>query len=258
MGRGRQAKHGAPPSRSRRALSALVTVLVVAVGAAAIGIFVLNRPSGATADGDTELTAQVNLGLAAPTGVPTGPESVDPASGLGPKMLATPAGPRFPSDTPVFLLGDSLAVGIADLLTTAEPNRSVTVDALEGRSATTQDQLLMYSAATTPPIWVVSLGTNDAPEEFPAAARELITLAGPSRCVLWFDVHRASTQDQINATLGRLAQLHPNLHLLQWNDLANANPLWFGSDGIHPAQEGYVSRTTLAADGLAGFCTAEQ
>jgi hypothetical protein len=232
--------------------------LVVALGVAAVGVFVLNRTSGAATHGDTELAAQVNLGLAAPTAVPTGPESVDPASGLGPTMLATPAGPRFPSDTPVFLLGDSLAVGIADLLTAAEPNRSVTVDALEGRSTTTQDQLLTYSAATTAPIWVVSLGTNDAPEEFPAAARELLTLAGPSRCVLWFDVHRASTQDGINATLQRLAQQHPNLHLLQWNDLANANPLWFGPDGIHPAQEGYVARTTLATDGLAGSCTAEQ
>jgi len=212
------------------------------------GRFSTKIPTAATPNATTSTVASV----------PTGPESVDPASGLGPKMVATPAGPRFPSDTPVFLLGDSLAVGIADLLTTAEPNRTVTVDALEGRSTVTQDQLLQYTAATTAPIWVVSLGTNDAVEEFPGAARELLKLAGPSRCVLWYDVHRAETQDAINATLTQLAARHPNLHLLQWNDLANANPLWFGSDGIHPAQEGYVARTSLATDGLAGLCTAEQ
>jgi hypothetical protein len=262
MGRGRQAKHGAPPRRSRQVLSAVlmvVTVVVaVAVGLGVIGLVVLNRPSGAAADSDTALAAQANLGLASPVGAPTGPSSVDPATGLGPKMLAAPAGPRFPATTPVFLLGDSLAVGIADLLTAAEPDSSVTVDALEGRSTVTQDQLLEYTAATTAPIWIVSLGTNDAVEEFPAAARELLQLAGPSRCVLWYDVHRAETQDDINATLTRLAQRHPNLHLLQWNDLANANPAWFGADGIHPAQEGYLARTTLATDGLAGSCTAEQ
>jgi hypothetical protein len=258
MGRGRKAKHGAAAPRSRRVVSALLLVVVVAVGAGVLGLFVLNRPSGASAAGSTELAAQVNLGLAAPTAVPTGPSSVAPAVGLGPKMLAAPAGPRFPSDTPVFLLGDSLAVGIADLLTAAEPNRTVSVDALEGRSTVTQDQLLEYTSATTAPIWIVSLGTNDAAVDFPDAARELLKLAGPSRCVLWYDVHRAATQDGINATLTQLARRHPNLHLLQWNDLADANPGWFGPDGIHPAQVGYVARTTLAADALDGYCTAEQ
>ena len=208
----------------------------------------------AAAEADPQ-AAQVDLGLAAPTGLPPAAVSVDPAAGLGPQVEAPPAGPRFSASTPVFLVGDSLAVGIADPLIAALPTRAVTVEALEGRMTSTAVTLLSDHATTTAAIWVVSLGTNDLPSDFPTAARALLRLAGPDRCVLWYDVHRASTQDEINATLAALAVHHPNLHLLQWQTLADAHPEWFGLDGIHPAQEGYLARTTLATDAITSVCT---
>lgn len=256
MGRAAKAKHGATPQRARRMPSALVMVVAAVVGVALIGGFALRQPLRAAAADNGPQAAQVDLGLAAATSVPTNAVPVDPAAGLGPQVEAPPVGPRFSATAPVYLVGDSLAVGIADPLTSALPARAVTVEALEGRNTSTAVALLRDHAATTAPIWVVSLGTNDLPADFPAAARAMLRLAGPSRCVLWYDVHRASTQDQINATLSGLARRHANLHLLDWEALAQAHPEWFGLDGIHPDTAGYLARTALATDAVRSLCTA--
>jgi hypothetical protein len=233
----------------------LVVAAVVALIAAVFGTLALRWSRLAVAADADPQAAQVDLGLAAPTGVPAVAGSVDPAAGLGPQVEAPPIGPRFSAHTPVFLVGDSLAVGIADPLISALPGRAVTVEALEGRMTSTAVGLLADHAATTAPIWVVSLGTNDLPADFPTGARAMLRLAGPDRCVLWYDVYRTSTQDQINATLTQLARRHANLHLLGWEALAQANPGWFGPDGIHPAQEGYLARTMLATDAITSLCT---
>jgi len=161
----------------------------------------------------------------------------------------------YPVAAPVLLLGDSLAVGITYDLQTAWPQRVISVDAEVGRSTPTQATSLESYATSSPPVWVVSLGTNDAPDTFAAAARQIVRLAGPRRCLVWYDVHRPTTQDAINAELHQLAARHPNVHLLDWAALADANPQWFGSDGIHPATEGYTQRAQLAVQGVAQWCT---
>ncbi len=233
----------------------LIVVVVVLLIAALFGTLAFRWSRWAVAADADPQAAQVDFGLAAPTGFPTGAVSVDPAAGLGPQVEAPPVGPRFAANTPVFLVGDSLAVGIADPLISALPTRAVTVEALEGRMTSTAVQLLADHAATTAPIWVVSLGTNDLPTDFPASARAMLRLAGPSRCVLWYDVYRASTQDQINATLTQLARHHANLHILGWEALSDRRTRAGSGSTGSTRQAGYLARTALATDAVSSLCT---
>ena len=165
------------------------------------------------------------------------------------------AGPQFPEGTAVQLIGDSLAVGIAEPLALELAPRSVTVEAEEGRGTSTSAYLLTDHAYATSPIWLVSLGTNDNIEDFADQAALLMDLAGSERCVLWFDVWRFSTDEFINDDLSQLAESHKNLHLLPWHDLAALHPEWFDGEDVHPTQEGYDERMRMAAQGVSDYCT---
>lgn len=185
----------------------------------------------------------------APSSAAATPSAIEPVRRSG------PAAPGLPAGTPVMLLGDSLAVGIADQLAESLPRRVVTVDAEEGRRTTTAAALLSDQAAGSARIWVVSLGTNDSPEEFGAAAGTVMELAGPHRCVLWYDVWRPSTHDELNLLLGDLADEFGNLHVLAWHAAAEANPQWFSDEDVHPSTDGYRARSDLATAAVADSCT---
>jgi hypothetical protein len=169
--------------------------------------------------------------------------------------LPQPSQPRWPPGSGVLLVGDSLAVGIADQLAALLPGRSLTVEAQEGRSTPTAAALLSDHAGATPGVWVVSLGTNDNPETFAADSASIVALAGPTRCLLWFDVWRPDTHDQIDAELTRLARQHPNVHVLAWHDLAETHPEWFSYGDVHPSTAGYAERSSMAANAVEQVCT---
>lgn len=170
-----------------------------------------------------------------------------------PRQIAPDPSGAAPT-TPVHLLGDSLAVGIAPYLDAGLGEQLLTTDAAEGRGTATMATLLAPYAATSAPIWVVSLGTNDSTEEFPAQAAAVLDLAGPNRCVVWFDVWRADTDESINATLSQLALEYPNLHVVPWHDTSAAHPEWFSGTDVHPTATGYAVRGQLAVDAVANQC----
>jgi hypothetical protein len=180
--------------------------------------------------------------------------SVVPSAQARPETDAAQS-PTFGPDESVLLIGDSLAVGIAPQLAVELPQRQLVVEAEEGRNTATSVALVSDHVAYTPQIWVVSLGTNDNAVDFPSSARQLLDLAGANRCVLWFDVHRPGFDDPINDTLHLLALTHPNVHLLDWDKIADAHPEWFLMDGIHPEGDGYQVRTDMAAHAVNSVCT---
>jgi hypothetical protein len=159
-----------------------------------------------------------------------------------------------PSTDPVLLVGDSLAVGIAPYVDAGLGERPLTVEAAEGRGTGTQVGLLEGYAAASPPIWVVSLGTNDNPEDFADVAPEVLRLAGPDRCVVWFDVWRTDTDEEVNATLDTLALKHDNLHLVPWHDTSELHAEWFSGYDVHPSSDGYAVRGQMAIDAVATSC----
>ena len=252
-----EGKHRARRRRHAYLAAAVVVVVVAITG----GIALWLQPWAAPA-GSPELSS-----AEAPSPGPTsGQSGTSEASAddltLPPDRSATLTanstlvpGPQFPEGTAVQLIGDSLAVGIAEPLTFELAPRSVTVEAEEGRSTSTSVYLLTDHAYATSPIWLVSLGTNDNIEEFADQAALLMDLAGPERCVLWFDVWRVSTDEFINDDLSQLAETHKNLHLLPWNALAAQHPEWFEGEDVHPTQVGYDERMRMATEGITDYCT---
>lgn len=259
MGQAARAKHRANPTHTRsRTVTGVLVVVALGVGvsitAAVAAALMLNTSREANAAGSAGSVPGAAAASAAPAGDTSdrlGQDSVSRAQRPAP----SDAQPRFAADAPMLLLGDSLALGIGDPVAADSPQRAVTVEAEVGRSTSTSAYLLADHVDATGPVWVVSLGTNDSPEEFPAAAREVLRLAGPDRCVLWFDIHRPERQGAINATLSRLALRTPNLHLLGWAAMADAHPEWFSWDGIHPNSAGAAARATLATGAVARSCT---
>jgi len=155
----------------------------------------------------------------------------------------------------VHLIGDSLAVGIETEVVAGSPSRTIITEAAEGRGTATSVALLAQSAASSSPVWIVSLGTNDNPDRFGADAAELIQLAGSDRCVVWFDVWRSDTQELINTTLSSLAAAHQNIHLIGWYETALAHPEWFTGTDVHPSSAGYTERGQLALQAVDEYCT---
>jgi hypothetical protein len=156
----------------------------------------------------------------------------------------------------VLLLGDSLAVGIADYVDSGLGERPLTVDAAEGRRTAASVSLLTSYASSAPMTWVVSLGTNDNAEEFPENAAALMDLAGGGRCVVWLDVWRPDTDEAINAALDDLVTSHRNLHLVGWNEISRQHPEWYSGTDVHPSAEGYAVRGQVAVDAVNDLCTA--
>ena len=167
---------------------------------------------------------------------------------------AAPVSPTS-ADDPVLLIGDSLAVGIEYYVDVGLGDRAMTTDAAEGRGTATQVSLLETYADTSAPVWVVSLGTNDNVEEFPQQAKAIMELAGPDRCVVWFDVWREETDESINATLDALAAEHSNLHLVPWHDTSSLHYDWFSGADVHPSSEGYAVRGQMAVDAITEYCS---
>lgn len=182
----------------------------------------------------------------------TATERSDRGQGIVARWRVPTARP-IATTSPVLLVGDSLAVGITAYVDAGLADRPLTTDAAEGRRTATQVALLEPYAPTSPTTWVVSLGTNDNYEEFPADAAALMALAGPSRCVVWFDVWRPDA-DEINAALVALADAHPNLHLVPWYDVSAAHPEWFSGTDVHPSSDGYAVRGQLAVDAVNTSC----
>jgi lysophospholipase L1-like esterase len=187
------------------------------------------------------------------------------AAGLGP--VESPAAPvasaatSSPTPSPlvapgsnVLVIGDSLALDLDPGLAAALPDRSVRVVAQVGRSTESILGALRNYArlAPLPPVLVVSAGTNDgaqAMDRFRSQVADVLTVAGPRRCVLWTTVYRRAdvrSDDQaFNAVLAQAAQRSATLRLVDWVGVVNAHPDWLISDGVHPDTRGLQARVEL-------------
>lgn len=233
--------------RMRRGSTHWIVVAVLVVSALVVVTAFVLRSSVTKSEATTSPRAAAHHKTPSPS-----PTDSDTA----PRPVAEqPSPPTFPQSTSVLVIGDSLAVGIAEQVTTAMPDRQIVVEAAEGRNTATSVALVTGHAAYTPSIWVVSLGTNDNADEFKDNAEALMGLAGDDRCVLWYDVYRPEYDTEINAILGDIQATHSNVQLLAWSESALAHPEWFSVDQIHPSADGYLQRSELASDAVTQTCT---
>ena len=171
------------------------------------------------------------------------------AARLASHPTTTVAAPAPPSG-PVYVLGDSLTVGMAPYLPALLPGRSVEIDGKTGRTATEGLDILATRKAPLPPTVVMALGTNDieSPEEFTAVVNETMALLGPRR-VIWVNIASPRSQP-FNVDLDAARTHYPNLEIIDWASVMAAHPEDLVADQIHNTDAGYRLRAEVIASAL--------
>lgn len=158
------------------------------------------------------------------------------------------ASPAAASDIPapkkpnVFVVGDSLTVGVAPNLRRAlAPHTSVVkVDARVSRATPEGISRLHSEAAQRANIWVVALGTNDSPSASRTRANvnRILRLAGPERAVVWVNVVRPGGYHRVNNELRRLDARRSSLTVLDWASIVQRKRGLLAGDGVHLTNKG--------------------
>ena len=159
----------------------------------------------------------------------------------------TTVAPPAPPSGPVYVLGDSLTVGMAPYLPALLPGRSVEIDGKTGRTATEGLDILATRKAPLPPTVVMALGTNDieSPEEFTAVVNESMALLGPRR-VIWVNIASPRSQP-FNVDLDAARTRYRNLEVIDWARVMAAHPEDLVADHIHNTDAGYRLRAEVIA-----------
>ncbi len=154
----------------------------------------------------------------------------------------------------VFVVGDSLSTGDGRHVRRylRQDTRSVAVDARIGRRTAEGVQRIQQRKARKARIWVIALGTNDAPR--PASTRayvkKVLRLAGKKRTVLWVNIVRPGRYGAVNRELARQARNDPRLHVVDWASVAKKHKRFVRSDGVHLTHQGYEKRARMTAQAV--------
>lgn len=157
----------------------------------------------------------------------------------------------------VLVVGDSLAIGMADSLRAALPGWQVRVEARIGRPLAEGMRILAVQR-DAPAIVAISLFTNDDPRatgRLAQAVRE--TASRPGGCVVWATIARppymgvsyAAANEVLERPVGD-RELGQSLQLVDWRSLVAQNPSFIAGDGVHGTLAGYRARGRLYADAI--------
>ncbi len=179
---------------------------------------------------------------------PVPPDALDPDPSPAP-------GPNGSGPRSLVLIGDSLAVGIEDLLPGLLPGWRISSDALTSRPLATGMAILSRASVARGSVVAMSLFTNDDPArtaELEAAVRTSVRRAGPGGCAIWATISRppfsGRTYAAANALLRRLdAELGPRMTAVPWAETAARNG-WLATDRVHGTPEGYRARARMYAE----------
>lgn len=184
------------------------------------------------------------------------------ANPVGAVTAATPAGAngarpdrdaarRLARQRRVYVVGDSLTVGSAASIRGTLRGRvaSVEIDAAISRFTPTGVRLLRTRPAAHATVWVVALGTNDAPDPsgMRSAVRQVLRRAGRGRKVLWVNVVRPGGYERVNRELAVLDSRVENLTVLDWARVVRRHRGWLNRDGVHLTSAGYRARGIMIA-----------
>ena len=189
---------------------------------------------------------------------PRRPQATPPAPpDASPPAPAEPAPRSEPLPHEVLVIGDSLAIGMADALRAALPGWQVRVDARIGRPLA-EGMRILAAQRDAPAIVAISLFTNDDPRATTQLARAVReTARRPGGCAVWATIARPPYEGvsyaAANAVLERLAadqRLAGSLRLVDWRSLVARVPSFIAGDGVHGTPAGYRARGRLYADAI--------
>jgi hypothetical protein len=163
--------------------------------------------------------------------LPTSPPPPKPAAGPPPPAPGCAAG---------FVCGHTTAIGDSVMLD-AQPDLQADIPGIDVEAVVSRQwddgvalAQQMKASGTLGSIVVIDLGTN-GPVDSSQFQQMMSALAGAS-VVVFVTVHLPpsySWWQSVNATLEQGVPMYPNARLADFNALADANPQWFGSDGVH-------------------------
>jgi lysophospholipase L1-like esterase len=159
----------------------------------------------------------------------------------------------------VLVVGDSLAVGMKPSLGAMLPGRTVSWDAVTGRTTPVGLQRLRLDLRThTPRTVVISLGTNDGPDpaRFADRIRRVMRAVPSDACVVWASINRPPRKGPyraLNRVLRGAARHDPRLTVVDWNSAVLGGRV-FLPDGLHPDPAGYRYRAGLVAAAVRRDC----
>ena len=170
----------------------------------------------------------------------------------GPAPIPGPSGGGRSSGT-LILIGDSLAVGIEDLLPGLLPGWRVRADALTSRPLDAGMGILARTSVPDGSVIAISLFTNDDPSRtgaLEAAVRTTVRRAGPDGCAVWATISRppfdGRSYTAANALLRRLDAELARLVVVPWAEQAGRSG-WLAPDRVHATPEGYRARAQMYA-----------
>ena len=155
----------------------------------------------------------------------------------------------------VFVVGDSLAVGMASVLPGTLPGWGVRIDAEWGRPLGEGMRILADEPAP-PAILAISLFTNNDPRDvgaLEAAVRS--TAQRPGGCAVWATIvappYEGVSHDAGNALLRRLERDGElGLELVDWARAVQRDASLMSADEVHASPAGYRVRARMYADAI--------
>ena len=170
-------------------------------------------------------------------------------------LLATAAGGGAALTRSVYVDGDSLAEGTAPYLPALLPHWSLRQSyasrspgrASGSRSSGPSSRASSRSSSSAS----ARTTTRAASRTFRTGLREILAIAGPSRCVVWTNIVRppaaGTSYDGLNRALSAAAATHRNLVVVDWRALVRSHPGWLRADGVHATAAGYKGRAAAIA-----------
>ncbi|MCW2967000.1 MAG: hypothetical protein JWM71_772, partial [Solirubrobacteraceae bacterium] len=195
------------------------------------------------------------------------PSTLPPPSG---GQVAAGSGTPYTGPRTMIVIGDSLAVGMAQALPADLPGWDVPVDGRVGRPLSEGMQILSETklpggSRGSHAILAFSLFTNDSPasvDALEAAVRESVARLGAHGCAIWATIARppfggvsyAAANQRLEA-LEEDPSLAGRLLIVPWKAQYERHPSWRASDGVHATPTGYAARAQMYAV-AARDCTA--
>jgi lysophospholipase L1-like esterase len=99
-------------------------------------------------------------------------------------------------------------------------------------------------------VWVLALGTNDAPSphNLRQHVRRSLRMAGPHRHVVWLTIKRPGGYHRVNRVLRAMDARYETLHVVDWARAVSRQPGLISGDRVHGTARGYEVRARLIAD----------
>jgi lysophospholipase L1-like esterase len=174
----------------------------------------------------------------------------------GPGVARAQTGGPGPVDPRLFVIGDSVIVGVQATLAQRLAGWHVNVYAQESFSTLAAPAVINASRALIGEVVVVGLGNNDAgnPVTFGQRIDAVMQSLPGVRRVIWVNLRRfRDFVPALDAQLAAATTRWPNLEIADWDTRATPDPSLVYADGLHLTPAGQAAMAELIAQHLDAY-----